>query len=257
METNQLILIVDDEASSRELLSNYLQQAGYRIATAGSAQEALEKAKQLRPAAITLDIMMPGASGFEALLNLKSTNRTADIPIVIVTIADQQRMGFALGAADYLLKPVEKSALTNAIHKHTRHHKAVNAPVLVVDDDPGALELLEVTLRMAGYETLTATCGRTALEILATSSISAIFVDLLMPEMDGLELIRRIRQLAALKDIPIFVLTAKRLTEDEFAILSRQTQALLSKDNSWDQELIAAIEKSIGKGKTSRLMESA
>jgi len=257
MEANPLILIVDDDASSRELLSNYLQQAGYRIATAGSAGEALEKAQQLRPAAITLDIMMPGASGFEALLNLKSTNRTSDIPIVVVTIADQQRMGFALGAADYLVKPVEKSDLTNAIHKHTRQQRAVNAPVLVVDDDPKALELLEVTLRLAGYKTLTATSGRTALEILETSNVCAIFVDLLMPEMDGLELILRIRQQAALKDIPIFVLTAKRLTEEEFAILRRQTQALLSKDNSWDQELIAAIEKSIGKGKTSRFMESA
>jgi len=256
-DAKPLILIVDDEASSRELLSNYLQQAGYRIATAGSANEALEKAKQLRPEAITLDIMMPGASGLEALLNLKSTDRTADIPIVVVSIADQQKMGFALGAADYLVKPVEKSALTNAIRKHIRQQRAVKAPVLVVDDDLKALELLEVTLRSAGYETLTATSGRTALEILETSSVCAIFVDLLMPEMDGLELISRIRQQAALKDIPIFVLTAKRLTEEEFAILSRQTQALLSKDNSWDQELIAAIEKSIGKGKASRFAETA
>ncbi|HLY99070.1 MAG TPA: response regulator [Candidatus Angelobacter sp.] len=256
-ESRPLVLVVDDDSSSRELLANYLQDAGYRTATACSAQEALEMAKRLRPSAITLDIMMPGASGFEALLNLKSTNLTSDIPIVVVTITEQQKMGFALGAADYLIKPVEKSVLTNAIHKHIRQQRTVGASVLAVDDDPKALELLEVTLRMSGYETLTAASGKTALEILATSNVCAIFVDLLMPEMDGLELIHRIRRQPSLRDIPIFVLTAKRLTEDEFAILTRQTQALLSKDNSWDQELIAAIEKSVRKSKTGKLMESA
>jgi PAS domain S-box-containing protein len=239
-----LILIVDDEAAARELLATYLEPVGYRVAMASSGQEALDKARQLQPDVITLDILMP-TSGFETLLSLKGTPETAGIPIIVVSIVDQQKMGFALGAADYLVKPVDKSTLINTIRKHTQQQPNANDLILVVDDDPRALELLDTTLQSAGYHTCTVPSGRAALGVLACASVSAILVDLLMPEMDGFELIRHVKQEPRLEKIPIFVLTAKRLDQDEIALLRRETQALFQKDGSWGQELLAAVERSL------------
>jgi PAS domain S-box-containing protein len=245
-----LVLVVDDELSSRELLATYLEPAGYRVAMASSGAEAIEKARQLRPAAITLDILMPSASGFETLLNLRDVPETAGIPIIVVSVVDQQKMGFALGAADYLVKPVDKSMLINVLRKHTHREPDIESQILVVDDDPMALELLDTTLRAAGYRTHTAINGSAALEVLSSSTVSAMLVDLLMPEMDGFELIRQVKLKPSLRGIPIFVLTAKPLTGEEIALLSRETQAFFQKDGSWAQELLASVAKSIGERKT-------
>jgi PAS domain S-box-containing protein len=241
-----LILVVDDELSSRELLASYLEPAGYRVAMASSCAEAIEKARHLRPAAITLDILMPSANGFETLLSLRDARETAGIPIIVVSVVDQQKMGFALGAADYLVKPVDQSILIAAIRKHTQREPSTELQILIVDDDPGAVELLDTTLRGAGYQTYIALNGSAALEVLSSSSVSAMLVDLLMPEMDGFELIRQVKQKPELQEIPIFVLTAKRLTKEETALLSRETRAFFQKDGSWAQELLASVAKSIG-----------
>ncbi|HET9281249.1 MAG TPA: PAS domain S-box protein [Candidatus Angelobacter sp.] len=241
-----LILIVDDELSSRELLASYLEPAGYRVAMASSSAEAIEKVRYLRPAAITLDILMPSANGFETLLNLRDAEETAGIPIIVVSVVDQQKMGFALGAADYLVKPVDKSTLISAIRKHTQHEPNKESQILIVDDDPAAIELLDTTLRAAGYRTHTAVNGSRALEVLSSSTVSAMLIDLLMPGMDGFELIRQIKLQPSLHGIPIFVLTAKRLTTEEIALLSNETQAFFQKDGSWTQELLASVAKSIG-----------
>ena len=244
-----LILIVDDELSSRELLASYLEPAGYRVAMASSGAEALEKARHLRPAAITLDILMPSANGFETLLSLRNAGETASIPIIVVSVVDQQKMGFALGAADYLVKPVDQSVLIGAIRKHTQREPSKESHILIVDDDPAAIELLETTLRTAGYQTHTALDGSSALDVLASSPVSAMLIDLLMPDMDGFELIRQIKLQPSLQGIPIFVLTAKRLTRQEIALLSSATQAFFQKDGSWPQELLASVAKSIGGSK--------
>lgn len=241
-----LVLVVDDELSSRELLASYLEPAGYRVAMASSYAEAIEKARHLRPAAITLDILMPSANGFETLLSLKDAEETAGIPIIVVSVVDQQKMGFALGAADYLVKPVDKSILVTAIRKHAQHEPSKESQILIVDDDPTAVELLDTTLRGAGYHTHTALNGSAALELLSSSTVSAMLVDLLMPDMDGFEFIRQVKLKPALQEIPIFVLTAKRLTREEIALLSRETQAFFQKDGSWAQELLISVAKSIG-----------
>jgi CheY-like chemotaxis protein len=218
---------------------------------ASSGPEAVEKARQLQPDAITLDILMP-TNGFETLLSLKGAPETSGIPIIVVSVVDQERMGFALGAADYLVKPVDKSTLINSIRKHTSQPTNPDDVVLVVDDDPCALELLETTLQSAGYHTRAVQSGKAALGVLSSASVSAILVDLLMPEMDGFELIRQVKQEPSLKKVPIFVLTAKRLDQDEIAILKRETQAFFHKNGSWGQELLAAVEKTMQERKAAR-----
>jgi len=237
-----LVLIADDEVSARELLASYLEPE-YRIAMAGSGPEAVRKAQQLLPDAITLDVLMPGGSGFETLVALRKAPETASIPIIIVSIVDQKRVGFALGAADYLIKPIRKPMLLETIRKHVPLPGDDDEAILLVDDDPGTLELLEETLRSAGYETQSVRSGPRALEVLSSKLVSAVLLDLLMPGMDGFQVIQHVRQQPTLKDLPILIMTAKSLTPDELAVLGRDTQALLQKNGSWQQQLMVEVGK--------------
>jgi PAS domain S-box-containing protein len=237
-----LILVVDDAVPSRELLASYLESE-YRIAMAESGAEAVKKAQQLRPDAITLDVMMPDGTGFETLVALTKTPETANIPIIIVSIVDQKQVGFALGAADYLTKPIRKPVLLETIRKHVLPHADDDTEILLVDDDPKTLELLEEALRSAGYDTQSVQSGARALEVLSSKLVSAVLLDLLMPGMDGFEVIRHVREQPTLKELPIFVMTAKTLTPEEIALLGRDTKALFQKNGSWRQQLMVEVER--------------
>jgi CheY-like chemotaxis protein len=232
--------VVDDEAPARELLASYLDSE-YRTVLAESGKEAVKKAEQLRPDAITLDVMMPGGSGFETMIALRKNPETANIPIIIVSIVDQKQVGFSLGAADYLIKPIRKTVLLETIRKHVPYQGDDDAAILLVDDDAGTLTLLAETLRAAGYETQSVRSGARALEVLSSKLISAVLLDLLMPGMDGFEVIRHVRQEATLKDLPILVMTGKSLTAEESVLLGQETQALLQKNGSWQKQLIAEV----------------
>jgi PAS domain S-box-containing protein len=246
-----LILIVDDEVPARELMASYLEP-DYRIALAESGAEAVKKAQHLRPDAITLDILMPGGGGFETLVALRATAETANIPIIVVSIVDQQRVGFALGATDYLIKPIQKPVLLETIRKHIPLQTDDDAAILLVDDDPKNLELVEETLRAAGYETQSVQSGARALEVLSSKLVGAVLLDLLMPGMDGFQVISHVRQEPTLKELPILVMTAKNLTQEEMSLLSRETQGLLQKKGSWQQQLTAEIGRVIRGGKLTK-----
>jgi PAS domain S-box-containing protein len=235
-----LVLIVDDEEPARELLASYLEPE-YRVAMAESGVEALKEAQRLRPDAITLDVMMPDSDGFETLVALRKNPATADIPVIILSIVDQKQVGFALGASDYLVKPVRKPALLATVRRHVPSLDGDDSSILLVDDDPKALELLQEALRSAGYETQGVCNGTRALEVLANKVVGAILLDLLMPGMDGFQVIRHVRQEPTLKDLPILIMTAKNLSPDEIALLNRETQGLLQKDGSWKEQLIAEV----------------
>ena len=246
-----LVLIVDDEVPARELLASYLEPE-CRVAMAGSGAEALKEAQRLRPDAITLDVMMPGSDGFETLVTLRKTPETANIPVIILSIVDQKRLGFALGAADYLVKPVRKPTLLQTIRRHVPSPADEDSSILLVDDDPKALELLQEALRSAGYETQAVRSGTRALEVLANKVVGAILLDLLMPGMDGFQVIRHVRQEPALKELPILVMSAKNLSPGEIALLNRETQGLLQKGGSWKQQLIAEVDRVIRGRKLAR-----
>jgi signal transduction histidine kinase/DNA-binding response OmpR family regulator len=239
-----LLLIVDDELSARELLASYLNSE-YRIALAESEVEALEKVEQLRPDAVILDVLMEKGNGFDTLVALRKQPETATLPIIILSVLDQKNVGFALGATDYLVKPMRKSELLEAMHKHVLPQADDDSVILLVDDDPQILELLEDTLRSAGYETQSVQSGARALEVLSSKMVSAVLLDLLMPGMDGFQVIGHIRQRATLKELPILVMTAKTLSEQEIAILGRDTQAFFQKGGPWQEHLIAEINRVI------------
>src|SRR5437660_3560962 len=249
-----LVLVVDDEPPARELLASYLEGAGYAVKAVGSGAEAVDTARQLKPDAMTLDILMPGGSGFGTLSELKKTAVTAQIPIIVVSVVDQKEMAFTLGAAEYLVKPVQKSALLAALRKHLRTESGPSHNILVLDDDPGALDVVSDTLSSAGYTPHAVSSGKDALELLSRVPINAILLDLLMPEMDGFEVLRAIKQHPQWDNIPVFVVTAKDLTEAESALLKRQARALFRKHTSWEADLLAQLRKAIGKSELAKAM---
>ncbi len=246
-----LVLIVDDEAPARELLASYLEPQ-YRVAMAESGAEGIKKAQELRPDAITLDVLMPGGDGFETLVTLRKVYETANTPIIIVSINDQKQVGFALGAADYLIKPIQRPALLEAIRKHVQPRADDDAAILAVDDDPGTLDLVSETLRSAGYEVQGVESGARALEVLSSKFVGAVLLDLLMPGMDGFELIRHIRREPALKELPIFAMTAKTLSPEELAFLNRETQAFVQKNGFWQGQLLSEMGRLIRSSKLAK-----
>jgi len=235
-----LVLIIDDELPALELLAGYLEPE-YRIAMAASGADALTQARKLRPDAITLDVLMPGGTGFETLVSLRRAPELANVPIIMVSIVDQKRVGFALGAADYLIKPINRTTLLDAIRKHVKPNPDDDAAILVVDDDPATLELASLALRSGGYEVQAVQSGKRALEVLSAKLVGAVLLELLMPGMDGFEVIRHIRREPALKDLPIFVMTAKTLNEEDLRFLNRQTQAFIQKNGSWQEQMAIEI----------------
>ncbi len=247
-----LVLVVDDELSARELLVTYLNSEGFRTATARSGDEALVKARELHPDAITLDIIMRGRSGWETLNQLKREPVTASIPVVIVSVLDDRQAGFALGAAEYLVKPVSKRSFLEALARHIRWPEKGSPRVLVVDDELESLQLVAEILRSDRYTPITATSGEQALELLSKGDADAVVLDLLMPEMDGFEVVKRIRADPKFRKIPVFVLTAKDLTSEDLDLLGNQVDALFSKAGPWRHALLSRIRKAVGSGREAR-----
>ncbi len=246
-----LVLVVDDEAAARELLVSYLEP-DYQVVMAESGPEALEKAKELHPDAITLDVLMAKSSGFETLVALRKDATTSGIPIIILSIIDQKQVGFALGATDYLVKPIRRPELLESMRKHVPLPTEDDSAILLVDDDHKTLELLEETLRSAGYEAQSVGSGARALQVLSSKLVGAVLLDLLMPGMDGFQVIQHIRSQSNLQELPIFVMTAKTLTAEESELLGRETQAFFQKDGTWQQQLVAEIGRVVGGRKRAR-----
>jgi CheY-like chemotaxis protein len=242
VEETPLVLVIDDEEPARELLVGYLAPSGFRTITASSGPEGLQLAKEHQPSVITLNMLMPGKSGWETLYALKNTDATRDIPVVIVSIVDNKRMGFALGASDYIVKPVARELLLETIQKYVRPNSNGASRVLVVDDDPMCLNLAEEVLQSAGYDALTATNGKEALSVLELSPVQALLLDLIMPEMDGFQVLDWLNAQDRFKDLPVFVLTAKDLSADEVAMLRQRTQGHFRKSDEWKDQLLDRIQ---------------
>src|SRR5262249_43037512 len=178
------VLVIDDDAGSRQVLSHFLEKKGFRVEVAAGGEEGLELARKLRPLAITLDVLMPGMDGWAVLGALKSDPDLADIPVVMLTMVDDRNKGFRLGAADYLTKPVHPDRLTAVLRRH-QGDRSVRR-VLVVDDDADLRRLLRGLLEKDGWVVDEAADGREALVRLSARP-SLVLLDLLMPVMDGFE----------------------------------------------------------------------
>jgi CheY-like chemotaxis protein/nitrogen-specific signal transduction histidine kinase len=239
------VLVVDDKPVARELLCNYLVTEGYLVATAQTATEALEKARFLQPDVITLDILMPEGNGFAALFELRNSSETRNIPVIVVSVVDQKNLGLAMGAAEYLVKPVEKNQLLTTISELLKKRKQRPTNVLIIDDDEQILDLLNESLLAVGYSPHLAKHGYEGLEFLSKLPFDAILLDLIMPEMSGFEVLQKLKADERLNKIPVMVMSSKDLSDEESELLKRDATALFKKHGDWKEPLLQQLRKAI------------
>lgn len=241
-----LVLVVDDDQVVREVLARYLKRDGFDCAEASGGLQALHLAKELKPAAITLDISMPGLDGWAVLAAIKSDPALAGIPVIMVTVIDERNRGYALGVAEYLVKPIERDKLISVL-------RSLGAPtegrILVVDDDQGSRAGLKRMLDGVPWQIVEADSGPIALTRLAEGMFSAILLDLMMPGMDGFEFLDELRRREKWRDIPVIVVTARDLTSEDRARLNGRIESIIQKGSGDDMlsRLRSALEKSIGR----------
>jgi hypothetical protein len=221
------VLVIDDDPNALDLLGRTLQGTGHRVVTTNDGQEALRLARTLKPAAITLDVVMPGMDGWEVLRELKLDPETRDIPVFMVTMTDDRETGYALGATEFLTKPIERGRLVQMLERYAQ--AGSQRCVLVVDDQPENRETLRRILEKEGWQVGEAENGRVALDRVATHHPSLILLDLMMPVMDGFEFVMELRKVEAWREIPIIVVTARDLTEEDRSRLSGEVVGLIQK----------------------------
>jgi signal transduction histidine kinase/DNA-binding response OmpR family regulator len=243
-----LILVVEDDESAAELLIHYLHSAGYQTEVARDGIEALEKARRLTPAAITLDVMLPELDGWEVLAELKQDQRTRDIPVVVVSVTNQQSNGRALGAADYFVKPVNRDALIARLSRYafTGTVKQREVKVLVVDDDPEARELVAKILEPLGFTVIRAANGEEGVELARQTAPDLVILDLVMPGISGFEVVRILKADLYTRAIPVLVVTAKDITPKDKKALSGDVEMVLSKGSLASIDLSAWLEEALG-----------
>jgi len=221
------ILVIDDDPEMVLLLERTLQGSDYTVFGALSADEGVRKAHELEPDAILLDVMMPETDGWRALHRLKRDPRIAHIPVVMHTIVADQALGFSLGATDYLVKPVEREQLLSALD---RLKPVAAGPVLVVDDDKNIRALLANILIEEHIPVTLAASGDEALRLVVQQLPRLILLDLMMPGLDGFDVLHRLRADELTRHIPVVIVTAKTLTAEEERLLSREASLVVTKN---------------------------
>jgi PAS domain S-box-containing protein len=237
------VLVVDDDADVREFLQRSLAKAGFQVVSATSGQECLQLAEELRPDLITLDVMMPRMDGWSTLTALKDNPVLANIPVIMLTMVEDQNLGYALGAADYLTKPIDRDRLLAVLQKY--QGKKSSGLVLVVEDDAASREMLCRLLEREGWQVQAAENGSLALESLQFNLPSLILLDLMMPEMDGFGFIQELQKHPQWQSIPVVVITAKDLTLLDRQQLSDRVQSIHQKGGFDRESLLKEIEKYI------------
>jgi adenylate cyclase len=216
-----------------------LAKEGFQVVTASDGDEGLMQAQQVLPDLITLDVMMPGLDGWSLLAALKAEPALADIPVIMLTIADDRNKGFALGASEYLTKPLDRRRLAAILRKY--RGRGVCCSALVAEDDEATRRMLRETLEEEGWDVVEARDGREALEAAAARRPDLILLDLLMPEMDGFEFLEELRKEPANRSIPIVVITAKAIAAEDRRRLNGSVERILLKKDSSREALLHQV----------------
>jgi len=242
--TGPVILVIEDDPKAADLLRIYLTDAGYTVDIARDGVEGLAKIKQGAPDAVILDVLLPKVDGWAFLTQVKADPATRGIPVIIVSIIDQKGKGFALGAADYLVKPIQRGDLLSTLGTFNLTSKVRTTPVtiLVIDDDPKAVELVATALEPEGFRILRAYNGETGVTTAETERPDLIILDLLMPGMNGFEVLDRLAQSPATRRLPIIISTVKQLTTEEMQRLHGRI-AQLAQKAALSQKDVAAMVK--------------
>jgi CheY-like chemotaxis protein len=221
------ILVIDDDPAARNVLKSFLEAKGFRVETAADGEEGLQLARSIRPLVITLDVVMPRKNGWAVLSALKADPELSDIPIIMVTVRDEENFGYSLGASDYLTKPINWNRFASVLKKYTR--SPAPRKVLVIEDDAATRQMLCGMLEKEGWIVTEAPNGRAALAQIEADRPGLILLDLMMPGMNGFEFIAELRERESGHDIPIVVLSAKDLTREEHQRLHGNVERVLQK----------------------------
>ncbi|HEY9700206.1 MAG TPA: PAS domain S-box protein [Trichocoleus sp.] len=244
------VLVIDDDSDVRQLMMHHLERDGFRVITAATGDEGLRLARELRPDTITLDVLLPNMNGWEVLAALKADPELADIPVVVMSIVDDKRLGFTLGASDYLTKPVDFKRLARLLERYQpRSPEFLDSiselhpvrRVLIAEDDRTTREMFRRMLDKEGWAVIEAENGRIALEQLSQQIPHLILLDLMMPEMDGFQFINAMRQRPEWRSVPIIVVTAMDLTPSDRLRLTGSVEQVLQKGSYHRDDLLREV----------------
>ena len=244
-EEAPLILVVEDDPATAELLTLHLTQAGYKVAHAYNGEEAIQKAKTMKPFAITLDIMLPKKDGWEVLQTLKSEYYTSEIPVIIHSVVDNKELAFALGASDYLMKPLDKSALLHKLDEINMLKGKVASPtsILVIESEESVTDYFKEILEPQGFLIHTASKGKRGVELAHALRPSLILMDFVLPDMISFDVINELKENPYTKNIPIFILTERDITVDDRMSLMGKIERIVRKHAFDAKELIDHIKE--------------
>ncbi len=242
------VLVVEDDQHIATVLRTYLEADGYRVDLVGDGQQAIQAARALVPFAITLDISLPKLDGWSVLNALKRDPVTAQIPVVIISIVDNRDFGIVLGATDYLVKPIDHERLQLILRGlSAARANGNNRLVLVVDDDPALRDVLSTSLAEDGWRAATASDGEAALAAIEREAPAAMVLDLMMPNTDGFEVLRSVRARPSLRDMPIIVVTAKDLSDEDRQRLADSAQGVILKQALRLEQLFQQIRDALAR----------
>ncbi len=236
------LVVVDDDPAAADVMRRTLSKAGYRVFVASDGETGLELAREVKPVAVLLDVMMPGLDGWQVLSELKEDDEMAGIPVIFVTVVEERARALELGAADFLAKPVDRKRLVRVVERFRPNSQ--EARLLLVEDDLDLMSLMRRTLEREGWVVISAENGRVALDQL-DPSLSLIVLDLMMPEMDGFEFLERLRSDPKYSQVPVVVVTARELTIAERAQLERGVQRILAKGTPLSESLLQDIRAAV------------
>jgi signal transduction histidine kinase/DNA-binding response OmpR family regulator len=228
------VLVIDDDPVIQELMESFLTREGYKVTVADNGPAGLLRARELKPDVITLDIRMPGVDGWSVLSSLRSDPDLREIPVLILTMEENKELGYALGATEYLMKPIDRERMTSVLRKYSRLRHEV---ILVVEDDPHNRDLLRSILTKDGWSVQTAENGRVALEKVAITRPGLVLLDLKMPELDGFGFMEEFRKLPYSAEVPVVVLSAKDLTGEDHKRLQGHVARIMAKGDGMEAVL--------------------
>lgn len=236
-----LILVVEDNLEAAEILARHLEAGGFQMRVARTGPEALAMARDLLPVAITLDILLPEIDGWQVLTQLKADELTRNIPVVVVSVVDNPALGRALGALDYFIKPVDRSALISRLGRYAFTERVLEGEirVLVIDDEKANLDLLEALLAPEGFTVLRASGGKEGIDVARAQQPHLVLLDLMMPRVTGFDVVEALRGDEVTRSIPIMVLTSKELTKADKKALSGHVAAIFQRNSLAGPELVA------------------
>ena len=243
LDNKRTILVAEDNEQAAQLLGIYLTEAGYQVEYAADGEEAIAKAADINPFAITLDVLLPKKDGWQVLREMKTRPNLQSIPVIIVSVTQERQLAFGLGAVDHLVKPIDKETLIASLRSLKFPSRDGSPRILVVDDDPQTVRLLSTVLTNDGYEVLKVYGGEEAIETAISQSPDLIILDMMMPRVDGFQVIRRLTNDSRTRNIPIIICTALDLTDEDRDRLNGQIKSVIPKTGNVKEELLAAIKR--------------